>query len=195
MLNQTEKLPITDRVIAWNMQRYNQEFDYQLAVKLILEETEELYSAITVIDKLDAIGDIAFVAIGVFWKLGLTDEFIRAMLYNKDLRSLDVLAAHDWLILCESNSFDVLPHEQGAWPAFSLATNALFITALGALRGLNMQKYFYDVIHAIADSNDTKEIKGKVAANVKANISKGDSYVPPTARLQQIYDLHIKEFN
>ena len=67
-------MSITDRVILWNSQRYDQVYDYGLASRLLLEETQELFDAHSVVDKLDAIGDIVFVAIGVLWKLGLSDE-------------------------------------------------------------------------------------------------------------------------
>lgn len=190
------KVPVTHRVIDWNAARYEQEYDYKLAVKLLLEETEELYEAATIVDKLDAIGDICFVAIGVFWKLGFTYEQIFDMLYVHDLRKVSMLEAHDWQIELQGYSFDIINHHlEGAWPGFNLAVYSLYITALGALRGLGMQAYFYDIIYAICDSNDTKEIKGKVAANVKANISKGDNYVGPEAKLMEIYAKHIKGAN
>lgn len=190
------KIPVTHRVINWNAARYEQEYDYKLAVKLLLEETEELYNAITIIDKLDAIGDICFVAIGVFWKLGFTHEQVFDMLYTHDLRKVSMLEAHDWQIELQGHSFDIINHYlEGSWPGFNLAVYSLFITALGALRGLGMQTYFYDILYAICDSNDTKEIKGKVAANVKANVNKGDSYIGPEAKLMEIYTKHIKGAN
>ncbi len=184
---------VSQRVIDWNAARYEQEYNYQLAVKLLLEETEELYEAATIVDKLDAIGDICFVAIGVLWKLGFTHEQIFDIMYVHDLRKVSMLEAHDWQIELQGYSFEIINHHlEGAWPGFNLAVYSLFITALGALRGLGMQHYFYDILYAICDSNDTKEIKGKVAANVKANVNKGEGYVGPEAKLMELYSSHVK---
>jgi len=186
-------VPVSQRVINWNAARYEQEYSYQLSVKLLLEEMEELYEAVTVVDKLDAIGDICFVAIGVLWKLGFTREQIFDIMYVRDLRKVTMLEAHDWQIELQSYSFDIINHHlEGAWPGFNLAVYSLFITALGALRGLGMQHYFYAILYAICDSNDTKEIKGKVAANIKANVNKGDGYVGPEAKLMELYANHVK---
>ncbi len=74
-----------------------------------------------------------------------------------------------------------------------LATLSTFITALSAIRGAGMQRHFYDVCLAICDSNDTKEVKGKTLAHIKANINKGLGFVPPTLALQKIRDLYTKE--
>lgn len=73
----------------------------------------------------------------------------------------------------------------------NLALMSIFVTALGALKGMGMQMAFYDVLYAICDSNDTKEVKGRVSATVKANISKGDNFVPPTKKLAEIYSNHF----
>lgn len=188
-------LPTTQRVINWNAQRYDQVYDYNLACRLLLEETEELFQATSVVEKMDAIGDICFVAIGVFWKLGFTNQQIYDMLYVHDLRSVTMEEAHNCTIWLQSVAFDIIgeKEEEGVYPGFTLALFSLFIVALGALRGLGLQNLFYEILHAICDSNDTKAVQGKVASNVKANTTKGLGYVPPTAKLFELYNMEMKK--
>lgn len=64
------------RITYWNSQRYKQVFDHKLTFRLLDEEVDELYRASTDIDKLDALVDIVYVAIGAMWKLGLSPEQI-----------------------------------------------------------------------------------------------------------------------
>ena len=184
--------PITKRVIDWNAARYDQEYDYELATNLLLEETQELFDAKTAVDKLDAIGDITFVAIGVLWKLGFSERQIYDIFYVHDLTKISPAEAQHWLMNVQSIAMDLINHEQpGSWPGLVHALYSVFNTALSALRGMKCQNIFYDVVHTICDSNDTKEIKGKTPANVKANIDKGTSYKPPTDALFTLYSISI----
>lgn len=183
-------LTITERCILWNSQRYDQVYDYELAAKLLLEETQELYDAQCAISKMDAVGDIVFVAIGVLWKLGLSAEFIYDIFHGADLDKLDMKDAYGYLTYVELKILDELElneNQPGQYAGVSLACFSVFITAIGALRGIGLQHRFYDIVHAICDSNATKEIKGKTASNVKANISKGAGFIPPTETLTKIY--------
>lgn len=188
-----ERLDIVDRVINWNAARYDQVFNYELAVKLLLEETDELNKAFTVVEQLDAIGDISFVAIGVLWKLGVPTDIIKQIFYGTDMTTLDLLQAHDMVVFWQHELMDSVDHRaDGAWPGLVLTLHSAFLTCLGKLIGINMQDYYYDIVEAICDSNDTKEIKGKVDPSVKANINKGASFVPPTARLTKIMEASWK---
>lgn len=174
---------ITTRAIEWNKARYEQKFDFTLARDLLLEETDELFRAKTTVDVLDASGDIIFVAIGVLWKLGFSDSQIYEMLYSRNLSELHMDQAHVWMCTCIAIGSQIHEFEQdGAWPAFELALYSIFIVALGGLRGVNMQKATYDIVHAICDSNDTKEIV-KTDPSIKANVNKGEGYIPPTDAL------------
>jgi hypothetical protein len=182
-----QAMTITDRVILWNKQRYEQEYNYDLAAQLLLEETSELFEAKSDIDKLDAIGDIFFVAIGVFWKLGLPNEVIQRIFHDLDLTKATIEETND---LCNNIEYAIMEEVSdviGAYPGIKLACYSAFICALGTLRGMNMQHTIYDIVHAICDSNHTKEIKGKTPSHIKANINKGKGYKPPTEALMNIY--------
>lgn len=184
--------PITKRVIDWNALRYDQKFDYELATSLLLEETAELFEASTAVDKLDAVGDIVFVAIGVLWKLGFTEEQIYDIFYVHDISAMSPAEALHWMMNVQAISMDIIDHQvDAAWPGLVHALYCVFIVALGALRGMKVQNIFYDVVHAICDSNDTKEVKGKTPAHVKANIVKGANYKAPTEALFNLYSISL----
>lgn len=184
---------IVQKCIAWNAARYDQAYDWELAGKLLTEETMELFRAEDPIDKLDAIGDIVFVAIGVFWKLGLREEQIEDIfaVHDQYLKTIDLEGIHVNCNNVQAYIFDCISEDlDGAYPGAALATYCSFMVALGALGGMGMQGSFYDVVMAICDSNDTKEVKGKTDPSVKANVVKGEGFVPPTARLEEIYEQH-----
>ena len=64
------------RIVTWNKQRYDQEYNQDLTVDLLYEEIGELNEAITDVDRLDALVDGVYIAIGAMWKMGLTDDQI-----------------------------------------------------------------------------------------------------------------------
>ena len=180
----------TDKCIAWNELRYEQEYDYNLAVKLLLEETNELFASDTIVDVLDAVGDITFVAVGVMWKLGMTNGTIKSYFYDNDLTKVSIEECHNLCCLINNQHMEAMENYEGGFPGLHLACYSVFITAISALRGIGMQASFYDIFDAICVSNDTKEVKGKTLSSIKANISKGKGFIPPTAKLQQIRDLY-----
>ena len=180
-------MSIAIKCVDWNAARYDQVFNYDLAVKLLLEETEELFTADNLIDRLDAVGDITFVAMGVLWKMGLSAEEIHAFFYKTDLRIMTMFELHDHMNLVLEHIINRVDDSvYGTVPGAYFACYATFITCIQFLQSVKMQGCFYDIVDAICDSNNTKEVKGKVDPAVKANIVKGDSFVPPTQRLEEI---------
>lgn len=67
---------IIKRIINWNSNRYEQEYNHHLTCNLLLEEVNELTVARNPVDKIDALVDIIYVATGALWKLGLNEEQI-----------------------------------------------------------------------------------------------------------------------
>ena len=68
------------RIISWNNQRYPQVYCHNLQAALLEEEVREFEEAVLSSDRLDALADIVYVAIGAMWKLGLDhDGILRAM--------------------------------------------------------------------------------------------------------------------
>lgn len=185
-------MTIAERCILWNSQRYDQVYNSELAIKLLLEETEELMNAPTLVETLDAIGDIAFVAMGVFWKLGYNAEQINDIMHGQDFATMDMNEAYWRQNEIMWNAAEQTTDIEGAFPGIQLALYSLFVVALGVARAQGLQHRFYDICHAICDSNATKEVKGKTASDVKANVNKGAGFVPPTKALQDIIDFELK---
>lgn len=185
---------IVRRCIAWNEARYDRVYDYPLAGKLLIEETLELFSAKDDIEKLDAVADIVFVSIGVLWKLGVDVEDIEDIFgtNNNYLASgIDIEKVNQVCDNITAFLFDAIDEKvPAAYPGIALTVYSSFVVALGTLHGMGMTKSFYDIVMAVCDSNDTKEIKGKVDPTVKANVVKGQGFVPPTKRLEEIYAQH-----
>lgn len=185
---------IAERVIDWNSKRYDQVYNSELAVNLLLEETAELFATNDKVEKLDAVGDIVFVAIGVLWKLGFTanqiSNAVHGQAYEQEL-NIEQASFVDLFNYSKALEYDALEAEEiqdvkGAYMGLNLALYSIFTVALGALQGMALQHEFFNIVHAICDSNDTKEVKGKTDASVKANIVKGAGFVPPTKALEEI---------
>jgi hypothetical protein len=189
-------MTITDRAILWNSQRYDQVWNHELAVKLLLEETEETVKAMLAgnrVEVLDGVGDIFFVAIGVFWKLGFTEEQVNIIFHQADLGSLTLLECDIYMDHVMLNCIDVLEaieaksgERNHACTAITLALHCCFTVGLNALRCMGLQHEVYNIVHVICNSNATKAIKGKTDPTVKANIDKGSSFIPPTEALRKI---------
>ena len=66
------------RITKWNEERGNNsgEIDVSLEHDMLLEEVTEFYGSEKDVDKLDALADTIFVAIGSMYKLGLTPQQI-----------------------------------------------------------------------------------------------------------------------
>lgn len=189
---------IVKKCVDWNAARYDQVYNYDLAAKLLMEEVDELFVAINPIDKLDAIGDIIFVGIGVLWKLGLEVDEIELIFRTEDklLPHFDLLTLSKYGVEAESAIFELLDERRksmhiGVYPGVALTVSSCFIIACGTLHAMGMSSSFYDIVNAICNSNNTKEIKGKTDPSIKANITKGDNYVPPSAALFEIYASHF----
>lgn len=179
-------LVITEHVINWNKARYEQVFNFELSRNLLLEEISELFEAKTTVEKVDAVGDIIFVSIGILWKLGFSNEHLYAIFYDANWAELSAEDAFRWLCTIHALGAEVIQDNlEGQWPMFEFAVYAMLIIALGQLRGLGLQNGFYDIVHAICNSNNTKEIV-KTDPAIKANINKGSNYIPPTKELRKI---------
>ena len=70
---------LINRICDWNAARYEQDFNHNLAFRLLNEELNEFMSAsqqINRVEQVDALVDIIYVAIGALWKLGFNPEQI-----------------------------------------------------------------------------------------------------------------------
>lgn len=178
---------IFERVCKWNAARYEQVYNQELSVALIEEELAEYYNEDPV-EKLDALCDLVFVAMGVVWK------------FDSKLDSSVADSARDLVLSCvELDSIDLVYAVCSAWKTGTMLpdTAMFYIVELcrieASLLGYTNEE-FEAALLVVCDSNDTKEIK-KTAPNVKANISKGVGYVAPTEGLTNIYNTMLERKN
>lgn len=179
---------LIERVILWNIERYSRQYDHSLAEKLLIEELHELYTAEDWVDILDGIGDVTFVAIGVMWKLGIETsdiaDLFERMQPGKTLIEYNQASDNYIDFISEKYKFNIMRLLQ-----LKMLSQAMFITGYTMLNRVGMLDKFLDVLEIICNSNDTKVVpKQKVAANVKANTNKGESFVPPTEALIKLLE-------
>lgn len=173
------KKTIVDDCIDWNAARYEQVYNKELAYSLLNEELNELRDAQSLVEELDAIGDIVFVAIGVLWKLGCSKEVLNHLFYDKDLRYSNEAELEQIIYSFENRLAFKGVEKEGS----DKALYAIFGPCFNKLIELNMQEYFYWIVSAICNSNNTKLVVGKVDPSIKANIDKGPDYISPKKEL------------
>lgn len=172
--------PIIERPIKWNEARYDREFNHELTCDLLFEEIQEYNEATTEVDKLDALIDIYFVSIGALWKLGVDP--------NKTLKEISIQLPTLDLEVFLTAFMESIEHQK------HIANLCMLVEASCNLMlemGLS-EKQCIDAILIVCDSNDSKTIN-KTPSYVKANIDKGDSFIPPEPRLQEILDRRVKD--
>ena len=193
---------VFERVSKWNAARYDQEFNLELAEKLLREEyakewLQHMSSYICSLDVeelevklLDDLADITYVAFGVCWKIGADwDDIAAAMTRTLQpvTNSLDTWTQirPGFFIGGLIDAF-VHDHELGVIDAMTMIITCCMAEATYTLQ-LSVSD-FEAACLAVCDSNDSKSIK-KVASDVKANAGdKGPYYVAPEAALKQILE-------
>lgn len=184
---------IYERVALWNSQRYDREFDLTLSVSLLREEYKEWLDAKEPVDKLDALCDIIYVAMGVTWKLNHAAQDIENA-QNAASKILDRIINAD-----EPNPvyfigifLDVLEYDDDMPAALSMALMMQAATAQALAMGLAFHQV-EQALNIVCDANDSKTAT-KTASDVKANIDKGATFVSPEPRLQKLLN-NRKEFH
>lgn len=181
---------IFERVSNWNEARYPQVYNWKLQLSLLTEELEEFLTAETEVDKLDALCDISFVALGGLWKAGLkpcADERIDTEVTTCIDECTSATEAVQFLQNTLSN-YDKMAVNLTSGDHYLLNTVAFRVAEL-----IMHNEYDLDLhrsiiaLSIVCDSNDSKAVK-KTDPSIKANIDKGVSFVPPEARLQALLD-------
>lgn len=185
--NMSKQKNIIESICSWNAARYEQIPSSELTFDLLSEELLETGQAITnedLVETVDGLADMFYVAIGAIWKVGLSPSQIVKLLDSID----------DELVRQEKE----LPLIAKSLLAFEMEPDIdlLAFIALRALEWLESIVFGPEnalaIIRAVCDSNDTKEVK-KTAHDVKANVDKGTDYIPPTDAIKVILDAVAKE--
>ncbi|MCH9665981.1 MAG: hypothetical protein K0U41_09085 [Gammaproteobacteria bacterium] len=192
MTNKPQWLEATNNVIRWNQQRYRQEYDYNLANKLLREEISEFATASGLVGRADAIGDIAFVLIGMLWKLEFQPEFIADILADCDPENRSVCfdsadVAH------KINELMMYLHQNTNCGLLNVllinaGLEALFCTGWDYLNMIGENESMIAILNIICESNATKSVPDElVSKDVKCNIEKGPDYVSPEPALKELF--------
>ena len=188
---------IFERVSNWNAARYEQEFNMDLAVKLLNEEygrewlphyeeaAQRAPSALQDAKLLDDLADICFVAFGIIWKIGGTWQ--------------DIIDAQERVLGQQVKAMETWPQVRPGFFIGSLIDSFKHDNELGVIDNMVQiincctaeamyslcvtPELFEQAMLAVCDSNDSKSIK-RVASDVKANAGdKGPYYFSPVQAL------------
>lgn len=173
------------RPFIWNERRYDRVYNNNLTTNLLYEEFNEWIESTTDVDLLDALMDIQFVALGGIWKLNMTAEQMEEAQDNAlhlALQVLNISGVQPGFVI-QALIVDMMTAQ-----ANDLATNLFTIQFLceaqAKVMGLSPEQVD-KAFEIVCDSNDSKTI-AKTDPNVKANIDKGDYFVAPEPRLQEV---------
>lgn len=179
---------VYQRVSLWNSLRYDRIFSSRLALSLLHEEYKEWLVAKTDADKLDALCDIVYVAMGVVWKLDVEDEDFDAAMANATKvvhNMVNMNELHPAFLI--STHLAVFEYDNNYPAVDSMAMIIMAACTQITALGLTTEQVI-EVMNIVCDSNDSKEVR-RVEPNVKANgISKGKDFVAPEPRLQLVLD-------
>lgn len=175
---------IYKRVTNWNAKRYEREYDKPLALELLREEYQEWLDAKTDVERLDALCDIVFVAMGILWKND-ADELLQEA-NTAAYAYLSPLIDH---LECEPGFFiatlldDFEYDDMGA----VTTTTQIIVCAMGQM--VSMEMSFSQAIEAmliVCGSNDSKSVD-KIATKEKGFTDhKGKYYQPPEPKLKEL---------
>lgn len=178
---------IYDRVAKWNSQRYDRQHNLPLTLSLLDEELSEYYEAKKQVDRLDAMCDVLYVALGAVWKLGV-DDFL-AEYSSKAATEVDNIVQATpympvrWMHSVIANLWHCAstPVPQDLFKIVNLAfTQMLYM-------GLEYDEVF-EALNIVCDANDSKIIV-RADPDKKANDgNKGPYFKDPEPRLQAIID-------
>lgn len=183
---------IIQMVGKWNADRYEREYNHDLAMSMLLEEYKETMEAEEEVDLLDGLCDMQYVALGAVWKLGIDNiDFSTANTIAGELIESGwvVPISHTSSLISTVNTYGVDYGLENVYLAIFNLASIQMQTELGLDPEATL-----DALLAVCDSNATKSIE-KVDSAIKANGSnKGEYYVPPTAALEAIlgarHDIH-----
>ena len=174
-------LQVYQRVSEWNAARYARLYNKELALSLLREEYKEYLEATNPVDRLDALCDMAYVAMGVLWKLDVSDEDMQTA-GQHSVQVISALLDINELnpVVMTSTYLDVLEYQKDYPPLVTM--NFIITACFTEIHGMGVDPIAAMTI--VCDSNDSKSVK-RVAPHVKANIDKGENFIPPEPRLNK----------
>lgn len=178
---------VLQRVGAWNAARYKQVHSLPLTVSLLREEQREFLEAKTPVDRLDALCDLIYVAIGSLWKLNVQMEDMNEAQAQAVRVVQNQLECNElYPAMYNSTYIDVL--EFGNDYPMAMSLQLIITSSLTEMSGMGLDsEQCIDALLIVCDSNDTKSIS-PTKASVKANIDKGPYFKAPEPRLTKLLE-------
>jgi hypothetical protein len=176
------------RVSNWNSKRYERVFNLELTTALLTEELKEWFEASSDVDKLDALCDITYVALGAIWKSDVEFETLGAATdnaYRVVNEMLDINELNPAYLI--STHLAVLQYDHEYPVVDSMAMIIVAATAQMMGMGLTLEQTF-EALNIVCDSNDTKVIEQLKPGEKGFRDTKGLVYVAPEPRLQALLD-------
>jgi len=167
-------LEVFKRVSVWNNARYEQTYNRDLAMQLLREEYAEWLAKDGLVNEVKELSDIIFVAMGVIWKLDVSDEDNQTWAdhsgqYVANLLQLSNLAPAYYV----GSLLDMM---EDAHLSPLNVCHVIIYLCLAQLSYIGLSdECTTDCINAVCNSNDSKAVK-KTASGIKANLDKGESY-------------------
>lgn len=185
-MSQINMALVYERVSNWNAARYDRVYNQDLALGLLREELQEYLDATSDVDRLDALCDITYVAMGCVWKLNADeaiDDFVanavgylNAVLPEALLEPAHILTAY----------LTALEHDVD-WPPHMICHICVLLANRQMARMGLQPEHIEAALLAVCNANDTKTI-AKTDSSVKANVDKGSFFKSPEPALQAILD-------
>ena len=182
--------PVFAHAARWNNARYPRAYNALLSYELIIEELQEFYEAQSFVDHIDACCDLVFVALGMTWKLDLSEQEMNDSIAG----ALKLVAEFSQTNEAEPmvqllNTMEKLhgPIEDSLL-ALDIAQLVIVVSVQQMYSMGFDHKEAYKALIAVCESNNTKAIV-KIEPGAKYSPEgKGACYAPPTERLQKIID-------
>jgi len=183
---------IYERVCGWNSLRYQRKHNMELSVKLLREEHHEWLTAKTDVAKLDALCDIIFVAMGVLWKIDVEPQCIddannnaqrvlASLLNSNELQPAFLIATH-----LDVFEYDI---EYPIVDSMAMMINAAMLQIIGMGLTYDLAQ---EALLIVCDSNDSKTIARVSETEKYSKFGKGDNYVSPVLKLQELLKKRVE---
>ena len=177
---------IFKRVADWNSKRYDRKYDHNLSVNLLKEELEEYFDANTLVDQLDALCDMTYVAMGILWKINVENDTLEYNAEESHAQVARLLTTNTLEPIYLVTSVLAQYEHDNDYPT-ALAAQMIITLCMTQMSAIGLEPVeSLEALLVVCDSNDSKSIK-KTAAHLKANDGdKGVYFVPPEPKLLQI---------
>ncbi len=174
-----------DEVIDWNKKRYKQKFNFELSKNLLKEELLELLVAESLVDKLDALGDITFVSVGILWKLEIPNRLIRNLFMDNNFGTISSQEIVKYLKKSLINHVEKQypPNKSDILEVITLMLFILFDVVLPIIQHLKLNEHFHEIVFIICKSNNTKTEEKINVIDKYSGTGKGPNYISPKLKL------------